>query len=101
MSINVLPLLLVGGQDVPDRDVLCGAFGGVLFDVLGVGGLRVLGHAGLAFLGLFLLRLVGGCLLAAAVGRAHAREVDAELLGGAQQVVVLVAHLGARALLGD
>ena len=34
-------------------------------------------------------------------GGAHAREVDAELLGGAQQVVVLVAHLGASALLGD
>src|SRR3954447_25332944 len=32
---------------------------------------------------------------------AHAGEVDAELLGGPQQVVVLVAHLGARALLGD
>ena len=42
-------------------------------------------------------RLVGRL----AVGRAHAGEVDAELLGGAQQVVVLVAHLGARALLGD
>ena len=33
--------------------------------------------------------------------RTHAREVDAELLGGAQQVVVLVAHLRALALLGD
>src|SRR3954466_7950894 len=32
---------------------------------------------------------------------AHAGEVDAELLGGPQQVVVLVAHLGAGALLGD
>ena len=32
---------------------------------------------------------------------AHAGQVDAELLGGAQQVVVLVAHLGAGALLGD
>ena len=42
-------------------------------------------------------RLVGRL----AVGRAHAGEVDAELLGGAQQVVVLLAHLGARALLGD
>ena len=36
-----------------------------------------------------------------AVAGAHAGEVDAELLGGAQQVVVLVAHLGALALLGD
>ena len=34
-------------------------------------------------------------------GSAHAREVDAELLGGAQQIVVFVAHLGALALLGD
>src|SRR3954467_2771214 len=32
---------------------------------------------------------------------AHAGEVDDESLGGPQQVVVLVAHLGARALLGD
>ena len=39
--------------------------------------------------------------LAAVAGGAHAREIDAELLGGAQQVVVLVAHLGAGALLGD
>jgi hypothetical protein len=30
-----------------------------------------------------------------------AGEVDAELLGGPQEVVVLVAHLGAGALLGD
>ena len=47
--------------------------------------------------------LASSCLVAAprpAQG-AHAREVDAELLGGAQQVVVLVAHLGALALLGD
>ena len=36
-----------------------------------------------------------------AVAGAHAGEVDAELLGRAQEVVVLVAHLGARALLGD
>ena len=43
-----------------------------------------------------LLGLVGGL----AVGGAHARQVDAELLGGAQQVVVLVAHLDAGALLG-
>ena len=42
-------------------------------------------------------RLVGRL----AVGRAHAGEVDAELLGGAQEVVVLLAHLGAGALLGD
>jgi hypothetical protein len=38
---------------------------------------------------------------AGAVAGAHAREVDAQLLGRAQQVVVLVAHLGALALLGD
>ena len=45
--------------------------------------------------------VAGGLVGGRAVAGAHAGEVDAELLGRAQQVVVLVAHLGARALLGD
>src|SRR4051794_4211955 len=57
-----------------------------------------------------LLRLVGGIRVVFALDRlvgglavrlADAREVDAELLRGAQEVVVLVGHLGALALLGD
>ncbi len=44
---------------------------------------------------------LGGLVGRLAVGRAHAGEVDAQLLGGAQEVVVLLAHLGAGALLGD
>ena len=47
-----------------------------------------------------LFLLVGGVAVLRAAG-AHAGEVDAELLGRAQQVVVLVAHFGAGALLGD
>ena len=39
--------------------------------------------------------------LASPASGADAGEVDAELLGSAQQVVVLVAHFGALALLGD
>ncbi len=50
--------------------------------------------------GLRLCLLVGRRLAVAAVG-AHARELDPELLGGAQQVVLLLAHLDALALLGD
>ena len=49
---------------------------------------------------LFVRALVGRGLAVAAVG-AHARELDAELLGGAEQVVLLLAHLDALALLGD
>ena len=56
---------------------------------------RVLGHAGLGFLDLFLRTR------RPPDRRSRAGEVDAELLRRAQQVVVLVAHLGARALLGD
>src|SRR4051794_33550964 len=62
-----------------------------LLDVL-VGG--VARRAGLALLDDLLLLLVGGAAVGGAAG-ADAGEVDAELLGGAQQVVVLVAHLGA------
>ena len=45
--------------------------------------------------------LLDGLVGRLAVGGAHARQVDAELLGRAQQVVVLLAQLGALALLGD
>src|SRR6188472_46453 len=63
---------------------------------LGLGFVALLGLLGLV-LGLLGRRLVG----LGAVAGAHAGEVDAELLGGAQEVVVLVAHLGALALLRD
>src|SRR3954465_7047912 len=66
-------------------------------DVAGVRLFHVFCLALFARFDLRVLALVGRL----AVGRADAREVDAELLGGAQEVVVLVAHLGARALLGD
>src|SRR3954451_5746591 len=64
------------------------------FDVLRVGGDRVLGHALCAFFDHGLFGLVGRL----AVGRADAGQVDAQLLCRAQQVVVLVAHLSAGAL---
>src|SRR5206468_1204117 len=82
-------------------------------EVGGVGGDRVVRHAQLAGVhdlvglviglrvGLGLLRLLGLLLVGRRLAGADAGEVDAELLGGAQQVVVLVAHLGARALLRD
>ena len=49
------------------------------------------------------LVLVLGLLVAVGgtVGRANAAEVDPELLGRAQEVIVLFAHLGPLALLGD
>src|SRR3712207_6488207 len=72
MSITGFPLLLVG--DLADGDVLV--------DVLGVRRGGVVGHALVALLDLGLLGLVSRL----AVGGAHAGEVDAELLGRAQQV---------------
>src|SRR5215211_6934162 len=73
------------------------AWWGLLLDVL-----RVLLGPGL--LRLAALPLALDLLLALvrspAVGGSDAREIDAELLGGAQEVVVLVAHLDATALLG-
>src|SRR5215217_1437224 len=87
MSITGCSLLLVG-------DGL--ADGGVL-DVLGVGLGGVVGHAFVALLDLGVFGFVGGL----AVGGAHAGEVDPQFLGGAQEVVVFVAHLGAGALFGD
>src|SRR5437868_5213263 len=60
---------------------------------LGVAAVRRSGVGGV----LALDRLVGGV----AGERTHAGEVDAELLGRAQQVVVFIAHLRALALLGD
>src|SRR3954468_2361736 len=71
--------------------------GGQLGHRLLVGcGLGVLGFGGALVLGLLLLDLLVGGL---AVGGAHATEVDAELLGGPEQVVVLLAQLRALALL--
>src|SRR3954471_19151777 len=61
-------------------------------DVAGVRRFCVCCLALFALCDLRVLGLVGRL----AVGRADAGEVDAEFLGGAQQVVVLVAHLGAR-----
>src|SRR3954454_5310784 len=90
MSITGVPLLLVAG----------GGGGGVL-DVLSVGRVGVGGHAGLALRDLFLLGLVGRGVAVRALAGADAGEVDAKLLRRAEEVVVLVANLGARALVGD
>src|SRR3954470_19179126 len=60
-------------------------------DVAGVRLCFVFCLAGFAFWDFGFFGFVGGL----AVGGADAGEVDAELFGGAQQVVVLVAHLGA------
>src|SRR5436190_13349433 len=74
------------------------ALGPVLLLVLGeLFGLGLgLGVALLVALGLALDVLVGRL----AVGGADAGEIDAELFGGPQEVVVLLAQLGALALLG-
>src|SRR4051812_42226047 len=66
-------------------------------DVAGVRLCFVFCLAGFAFWDFGFFGFVGGL----AVGGADAGEVDAELFGGAQQVVVFVAHLGAGAVVGD
>src|SRR6266487_5575214 len=66
-------------------------------DVAGVGLVFVCRHALCALFDLGVLGLVGGL----AVGGAYAGEVDAEFFGGAEQVVVFVAHFGACAVVGD
>src|SRR3954471_10328560 len=61
-----------------------------------VGGLDLLFRGGVAGgrgLGVRVVLALDVLVGRAAVGGAHAGEVDAELLGGPQQVVVLVAHL--------
>src|SRR5215213_1682424 len=77
MSITGCSLLLVGGQDVADRGVLSCVF----LDVSRVGRVGVGRLALFAFRDLGLFALVGRGV-GVAVGAAHAREVDAELLGG-------------------
>src|SRR5919202_4936394 len=77
---------------------------GLRLDVLGErlgGGVRLDGSVALGLNLLLGLLALDGLVVGLAVGGPHAREVDAELLGGPEQVVVLLAQLGLLALLGD
>jgi hypothetical protein len=82
---------------------LCGRLARLQLDVCQVVERLVLGQRQLALLVdplLAFFRLLGGGLPRGRAERAG-RQVDAELLRGAEQLVVLLAHLHVRALLGE
>src|SRR4051812_36721715 len=92
MSINACLCSKRGGFAQSSVGSVAGLFG------RGLGGFQGLGVDGLGVaLAIRRIGVVGGLgLLVGRVGvvRPHARQVDAELLGSTEEVVVLLAHLG-------